>query len=159
MAIFDKRGGQANNLSDITTLSAGVSCNGKIEAECAVHIDGKFVGDIVSKGDVSIGDSGHVQGDIFAQQLFVAGRFEGTAECEFIELMDASNVDGKLTSENLAVNAGAVFNGTSTRRSNGSGSSSKSAKKSRQARREALLPASQTTETGGGDEHALPKNT
>ncbi len=113
MGIFDKSEPVNNNASKETTLiSKGAYFKGDVKTDGNVHIDGKFEGNLVCKASISIGKSGFVKGDIKAEKLIVSGVFEGTADCDEIEILKDGTIEGSVLVRNIVIEKGGNFNGT-----------------------------------------------
>ncbi len=69
---------------------------------------------------MKIGQTGSVAGNLSAKSLIVAGRFAGDADCDTIELIAGGQVDGKLISKSLIIDASSSFQGESVRKKDGS---------------------------------------
>jgi len=64
---------------------------------------------------VMIGDSGHVEGGIYAESVEVRGRVSGSITAKQVRLYGACHVDGDISHEQLAMETGAFFQGRSLR--------------------------------------------
>ena len=78
-----------------------------------MHVDGTIEGSINSDGEVSIGEQGSVEGEIKAQRVMISGHFSGDIEAERLEIVSSGEVVGTVTVDQLVVESGARFNGTS----------------------------------------------
>ena len=78
-------------------------------------IYGKVYGSISSKGDVRIGKTGKVYGDIKAQNIHIGGEVFGNVTIEDrAELGKYSTLDGDLIYKQLLIEEGAKFQGQCT---------------------------------------------
>jgi len=78
-------------------------------------IYGKVYGSISSKGDVRIGKTGKVYGDIKAQNIHIGGEVFGNVTIEDrAELGKYSTLDGDLIYKQLHIEQGAKFQGQCT---------------------------------------------
>jgi cytoskeletal protein CcmA (bactofilin family) len=109
MAIFDK----GNTESNTTLIAAGTKIDGEFHLDCKLHIDGEVGGKINSANIVSIGGGGTFTGELKATKLIVSGVFEGSAECESIELLKGGKILGKIVSKDLMIESNSVFEGES----------------------------------------------
>jgi len=109
MAIFDK----GNTESNTTLVAAGTKIDGEFQLKCKLHIDGEVGGKINSDNIVSIGAGGSFTGELNADKLIVSGTFEGSAECESIELLKGGTILGKIVSKDLMIESNSVFEGES----------------------------------------------
>lgn len=95
-----------------TLVGRDSSFTGNIESSGTIRIDGKFEGEISTKGDLVIGENGQVKGKVKAQNITVAGKMEGELEASGkLELVPSANVQGEVKMMLLVVEEGAVFQG------------------------------------------------
>ncbi len=88
--------------------------------DCNLHIDGEFEGVIRSKNSVTIGKSGGVGGEIYAEKLVVSGKFTGSCDCDVIEIMPQGRIDGQITTKELVIERKGYFVGESKIKEDGS---------------------------------------
>lgn len=106
-------------------LGAGTVFEGRLEYSGAAQISGVFTGEIASKGSLSVGKGGQVQGELNVGQLNVSGRFQGTATCSGKAYLQREAVfDGDLHAPKLEMEAGAHFEGEIAMSQAGKGPSS-----------------------------------
>ena len=97
-----------------TLISAGTVLKGNVKSGNDLRIDGTIHGNVSSEAKVVVGPSGFVEGDIEGVQTDIAGRLVGNATAgETVQLRTTANVQGNITTPNLQIDAGAVFNGQS----------------------------------------------
>lgn len=95
-----------------TILGSDASFKGELTFENALRIDGKFDGQIRSKGSVTIATKGSLKGDVQAGKLVVEGNVEGNLSAEDrIELRGSARVKGDIRASKLSVAEGAAFSG------------------------------------------------
>lgn len=95
-----------------TVIGAGTRFEGKVEATGIVRIDGVFVGEIATKGDIIIGDSGNAQGKLIAKNMIVAGVSQATLTCEGkLEVKASGKVYGDVQVDSITIEEGAIFQG------------------------------------------------
>ena len=95
-----------------TLIGKDSAFTGNIESTGTIRIDGKFEGEIVTKGDLVIGETGAVQGKIKAQNITIAGKVQGEVEAAGkLELVPSGNLFGEAKMALLVVEEGAVFQG------------------------------------------------
>lgn len=100
---------------DVSILSDGVNIEGKITSNGNVRIDGKVKGDVNVKGNLTLGPSSQVIGQINAKNMKVSGKVEGTINIEEkLTLESSSRVKGDVISKVLVVSEGAKFDGKSS---------------------------------------------
>ena len=115
MAIFNKSYEETKTNSNATTIiSKGASIKGDLELSAKFHVEGLIEGNINSTNEVSIGKDGMIKGDLKSSKLIVNGVFEGTADCDVIEILDGGMVRGDIQIKNITIENGGCFAGTST---------------------------------------------
>ncbi len=100
---------------DVSILSHGVNIEGKISSNGNVRIDGKVIGDVDIKGNLTLGSSSEVKGQINAKNMTVSGKVEGTLNInEKLILESSSNISGDIITKILVIEEGAKFDGKSS---------------------------------------------
>ena len=101
--------------SDETTIiSNGVRIEGKVTSAGNIRVDGEIQGDISSKSNVVVGESGQVNGQINADSITIGGRVSGSVKAKDKLTLEAkANLKGDLFTKILVVEAGAKFDGKS----------------------------------------------
>ena len=93
-------------------LSADLTIEGGVTGEGELQIDGVVKGD-VRVGRLTVGETGHVEGGVYAEIVEVRGRVVGAITSKQVRLYGTSYVDGDITHEQLAMETGAFFQGRS----------------------------------------------
>jgi cytoskeletal protein CcmA (bactofilin family) len=93
-------------------FSADLSIEGNVNGEGELQIDGLVKGD-VRVARLTIGETGHIEGSIYAELVEVRGRVVGAITSKQVRLYGTSYVDGDITHEQLAMETGAFFQGRS----------------------------------------------
>ncbi len=117
---------------DVSILSSGVNIEGKLTSNGNVRIDGKITGDVNIKGNLTLGTSSSVNGEIKAKNVTVSGKVEGTLKVDDkLTLESTSTVKGDIFAKALIIEEGAKFDGKSSMEQNSSylSSSTSEAKK------------------------------
>ena len=96
----------ASLISDGITIEGGVTGDGELQ------IDGTVRGD-VRVGRLTVGETGHIEGSVYAESTEVRGRVIGSVTAKQVRLYGTSYVDGDITHEQLAMETGAFFQGRS----------------------------------------------
>ena len=104
----------ARETNSTTIISQGAVIKGDLELSAKLHIEGVVDGNINSSNEVSIGKDGVMKGELKASKLIVNGVFEGTADCDYIEIMKGGVLKGNITIKNITIENGGCFAGTST---------------------------------------------
>lgn len=91
--------------------------NGKLHFEGAVQIDGTFTGSITTNDLLVIGDHAKIAADVSCGSAVVSGEVTGNITArDSVELRGTAHVNGDITTPTLAMDKGAVFDGTSRQR-------------------------------------------
>lgn len=93
-------------------IAENVSVDGDLASEGDVQLDGALRGDL-KVIHLSIGETGQVEGAVSAETVEVRGRVAGTISARSVRLFATARVDGDITHERLAIDAGAHFAGRS----------------------------------------------
>lgn len=83
---------------------------GDVHTEGDIQILGKIEGEIHSRS-VTIGESGHIKGKIFAEQVCVRGAIEGPVTANSVIMDRTANVVGSVFHNSLSVHPEAVHDG------------------------------------------------
>jgi len=85
---------------------------GTLTSTETIRIDGTYIGEISCKGNILIGETGLIQGNIIAQNILVSGKIEGNiAAAGEVHLSTTCEVIGDISYENLIIDEGAKFTG------------------------------------------------
>jgi len=93
-------------------LDAGSHIEGDLHFEDTFRIDGRLSGRVVSKGDLVVGDQGHVEGEIHVGRLFISGTVRGSVlAAQRVEITARGKVNADLQTPSLVIEDGAFFEG------------------------------------------------
>ncbi|HEY1024627.1 MAG TPA: polymer-forming cytoskeletal protein [Sphingobacteriaceae bacterium] len=92
-------------------ISEGVVLEGRIKSAAAVQLEGTLVGDIVHSDNVIVGEQGLIEGNINAKSIIVCGTVNGNLTAGSIEIRSTAKISGKLHTQRLMMEQGAVYNG------------------------------------------------
>tara|TARA_B110000971_G_scaffold102978_1_gene105946 strand:+ start:438 stop:1067 length:630 start_codon:yes stop_codon:yes gene_type:complete len=96
-----------------TTIGEQVSVQGELVFEKLLRIDGSFEGKLVSTGDLIIGRSGTLIGDVNNMgELIIDGKVKGNLNASKIELRAKAMVFGNITCKSLTMDPTCVVCGT-----------------------------------------------
>ncbi len=103
-------------------VGASIICSdlliiGSIRSEGALQIDGKIEGDVTA-GDVTIGSTGEITGEIKAETLRVKGHVNGSIRARKVELETGATVKGDIIHAALIIQPDASFEGQVKREEN-----------------------------------------
>jgi cytoskeletal protein CcmA (bactofilin family) len=102
------------NSEETTLIRNGVKIEGKITSSGNIRVDGEIKGDIFSNSNVTIGETGKVNGKISADAITIGGMVTGAVRAKGKLLLDSkANLKGDIYTKNLAIEAGAKFDGQS----------------------------------------------
>ncbi|MBU1098462.1 MAG: cell shape determination protein CcmA [Ignavibacteriae bacterium HGW-Ignavibacteriae-2] len=104
-----------NSAEEVSILSSGIKIEGKLYSEGNVRLDGKMVGELTVNGNLTLGDSSEVNGNIKSKNITISGNVEGTIHAsEKVVLDTQARFKGDLFAKVLVIEEGAKFDGTST---------------------------------------------
>lgn len=97
------------------SMAASIICNdmeikGSITSEGALHIDGTVDGDVTA-GDITIGQTGKVVGEVRAEAVKVKGEVLGSIRARRVELETGARVEGDILHASLSIQPNAIFEG------------------------------------------------
>ena len=97
---------------ELSFVGSNTVVEGKIKTDGSIRIDGKLVGDLVSKANAALGANGVIEGNLTARNVALAGKVTGTVTAaEKLVLEARSIVKGDVRAARLVVDEGAVFDG------------------------------------------------
>jgi cytoskeletal protein CcmA (bactofilin family) len=99
--------------SDATTVIAkGTLIEGKFSCTENVRLDGAIHGEVRVDKKMVMGDTGYVQGNIWAKEASIKGRIKGDIHVkEALHLLDTAIIEGNITARTMTVDEGARYNG------------------------------------------------
>jgi len=111
MAFFGKKKKKPAPMNSASIITPGTSIKGEIRCEGNILLNGEFEGSIISQGEVVVGKSGRVSGEIQSAKLLVSGEFRGNYTGEVIDIMPYGKVYGDVKVNNIIIEPNAVFEG------------------------------------------------
>tara|TARA_Y100001934_G_scaffold283126_2_gene400662 strand:+ start:2787 stop:3224 length:438 start_codon:yes stop_codon:yes gene_type:complete len=101
------------NVEDIhTILGPESSFEGKLAFEGTVRIDGRFQGEISTENVLVIGESAHVQANIFVGSIIINGEVRGDITAtQVVEIHAPGKLYGNITTPQLLIERGVIFDG------------------------------------------------
>jgi cytoskeletal protein CcmA (bactofilin family) len=91
-------------------ITEDMRIEGNLSGDGELHIDGFVRGDL-KVARLTIGENGRVEGSITSEALDCRGRVVGAIIAREVRLYASSHVDGDVTHDELAIEAGAFFQG------------------------------------------------
>ncbi|GMI38850.1 hypothetical protein TeGR_g11899 [Tetraparma gracilis] len=96
-----------------TTIGENVTVTGKLAFEKLLRIDGSFEGELDSDGDLIIGRTGKLVGDVAGMgELIIDGKVVGNLQASKIELRAKASVFGNVTCRSLTMDPTCVVVGS-----------------------------------------------
>ncbi|MCY6372134.1 bactofilin family protein [Clostridium ganghwense] len=119
MALFSSKDNKPTKATETrsidTIVGVETDMEGNINSNGIIKIDGKYNGEICTKTDVIIGETGFVKGNIKAENVSIAGRMEGNVRCtELLEITSTGKLIGDIEVKDISILQGAIFKGKST---------------------------------------------
>jgi len=97
----------------MTYLDASTRMEGTLTSEASVRMDGTFRGEIHCQGELIVGSSGYVEGDVWSQGAQLSGKYRGKLVAEgTVILHRGARFEGELHYKGLVVEEGAHLVGT-----------------------------------------------
>ncbi|MFM1932864.1 MAG: hypothetical protein RL226_2167 [Bacteroidota bacterium] len=96
----------------INRIVEGTSFTGEIVCESNIRIDGKFDGDLTTKGRLVVGPQGEISGTVNCQNCEVEGRLKGRVVAEeMFSLKSTAVAEGEFYYGQLSIEPGASLTG------------------------------------------------
>ncbi len=93
-------------------IGKGSTFTGNIQTYGNIRVEGRIVGDVVSKSKVAIGPSAVIEGNVLAQVAEVEGEVKGALEVtDILTLKPSCKILGDIITNKLIVESGAKFEG------------------------------------------------
>ena len=101
---------QSFSMQVINNIGSGTVVEGNIKTEGDIRIDGKVIGNIVSKGRLVTGPNSSITGDIVCTNGNIDGQIKGDIKvAEILRITKSANIDGNITVKKLIVDEGAII--------------------------------------------------
>lgn len=104
----------------LTSIGSDITIVGKLVGKGIVELFGRIDGELHAS-DVMIGEGAHVEGNIYAQELTVGGHVKGTIHAVQVKLLGTAQVIGDVFHRSLSMDENAMFEGSSRREENPTG--------------------------------------
>ena len=107
---FKKTMDKSSNVE--TIIGVSTSLVGEINSSSSVKIEGNSTGNVISKGDIIVGNVASIKGDLSGANIKIDGRVEGNVSCGGLLHVGATGkISGNIETVNLSVEDGGVING------------------------------------------------
>jgi cytoskeletal protein CcmA (bactofilin family) len=104
-----------------TIIGRDTKFKGSLQASGTLRIDGYLEGDIVTQGDIFVGEGGVVKATVKARNCTIAGEVHGDICTEQkLEIAPSGKIYGNIQTANLVIGEGAIFRGACEMRRGGS---------------------------------------
>lgn len=96
-----------------TVIGEGIKIeNGIIKGQGSIRVDGEIMSEVDIKGNIIIGETGRITGNINTVNSLIAGKIDGNVTSEqTMHLTSTAVVNGSISSAVLIVDEGARFTG------------------------------------------------
>jgi cytoskeletal protein CcmA (bactofilin family) len=106
-------GKKASSAAEPTVIGRGAVIEGKVRASGPIQIDGHVEGALQVEGQVSVGPSGTVTGELVADDVVVGGRVQGKVFARaHLHVASGGSVRGEVRYGSLQIDRGGVIDGT-----------------------------------------------
>lgn len=97
----------------VNLIGSGTKIVGDIDSQGDIRIDGKLIGNLTTNGKFVLGPQGSIEGNVNSNNADISGEIKGTVNVsEILALKKTARVQGDIVTGKLAIESGAVFNGT-----------------------------------------------
>jgi cytoskeletal protein CcmA (bactofilin family) len=94
-------------------LDQGSHLHGELRFDASFRVDGKLTGTVESDGDLIVGESGEVDGELRVGQIFVSGTVRGSIQASRkVQIAPQGKLFAEVDTPALVIEDGAVFEGT-----------------------------------------------
>jgi cytoskeletal protein CcmA (bactofilin family) len=104
---------ELETVNSSTTIGKGAVLEGNIETLGNIRVEGRVIGNVVSKSKIALGGASLVEGNILAQNAEIEGEVKGVVEIsDMLILKSTAVVHGDIVTNKMIIESGATFNGT-----------------------------------------------
>ncbi len=102
----------STSIGDLNIIATGTAVEGKISSQGSMRVNGKIVGEIAVSGNLVIGGTGDVSGNIRGKNVTIGGKTKGNIiASEKLVLESKAVVTGDVRASKLVIDEGAIFDG------------------------------------------------
>lgn len=95
-----------------TLIGANTELIGDINSKGIIRIDGKVTGNISVQGDLFIGETSFIKGNVTASNIHVAGSIEGNVSSSgLLKLLSTAKLIGDIQVKTFICDEGSIFDG------------------------------------------------
>jgi cytoskeletal protein CcmA (bactofilin family) len=99
-------------VAQTSVIAAGTQLSGRLTCGSDLHLEGRFTGEIVALGRVTISAGARVEGPLRARSVAVSGEVHGPVQAEEgIEILRGGSIAGDLSSACVVLAEGSDFRG------------------------------------------------
>jgi cytoskeletal protein CcmA (bactofilin family) len=94
-------------------LDSGSHLHGELRFETSFRVDGRLTGAVESEGDLIVGASGEIDGEIRVGQVFISGTVRGKVQAlRKVQIAPSGKVFAEIDTPALVIEDGATFEGS-----------------------------------------------
>ncbi len=98
--------------TELNLIAAGTVVEGKLRTPGSIRVDGKVIGEVMATQNISIGNTGDVEGNVSAKTVTIGGKIKGLIVAqEKLVFESKAVVHGDIRAAKLVIDEGAVFDG------------------------------------------------
>ncbi|MEM9725530.1 MAG: polymer-forming cytoskeletal protein [Pseudomonadota bacterium] len=97
-----------------SVIQPDLMIKGEVLAQGALELHGRVDGDVLAR-DVLVCETAQVLGDVVGERVTIAGSVHGKVTGDFVRLLDSAQYRGDIEGGSLAIDDGAVFEGSMRR--------------------------------------------
>ncbi len=95
-----------------TLVGTNTELKGDVSSKGIVRIDGRVTGNVTVQGDLFIGETAVIKGDVTATNIHVAGNIEGNVfSSGLLKLLSTARVIGDIQVKSFVCEEGSLFDG------------------------------------------------
>jgi cytoskeletal protein CcmA (bactofilin family) len=113
--VFDKRSArEAAPIVAETVLSNQIKLEGRLQSTSNIRFDGEMNGELITEGDLSVGEGGRVKGNVSGRNVVVGGSIQGNVNTTGrLEILATGKVFGDIVVGSLIIDEGGILRGKS----------------------------------------------
>jgi len=103
-----------SNQEDSKTIEINAEMKGTLTFNDPVNlkINGRFIGQLETKGTLSIGEDAYIEANVIGDNIIIAGKIKGDITAKtMLVLMPTAVLDGNISTPKLNIVEGAIFQG------------------------------------------------